>query len=129
MKQHLLKTAALSAALVASNAFAVDWSDRADRACRDARLSETECSGQVATVRGAMDAARRAYSTKDDSGSLATAASAVAAYVILERLHPDLQPGFEAELAVALSHFPESQAKADALAAGRRAGESILARR
>ena len=126
--------ALLTTTLLASNAFAIDWNARAVRACGVGRTVPGECQGHIALVRDAMTAASQAYGRNGGNGnghgeSLVDAARAVAAYVVLERLYPDAQEGLEMELAASLASFPESQAKADALAAGRRAAESLLARR
>lgn len=139
MNRHHFHTALFSIALVSTSAVATDWSECAARACRAAKLTDPQCHEQATILRTAMDAAKQAFESNDGDGadggtrsgqvSLASAASAVAAYVVLERFHPEEQPGLEVNLAVMLADIPESQAKARALAAGRRAGESVLARR
>jgi len=124
MNRTILSIAAVSTTFFVSNALAIDWNDRAARACRQANVASTQCAERAALVRQAMAAASEGQG-REFSG----AAEALAAYVVLERLYPAAQPGLEVDLAVAAADFPECQAKADAFAAGRRAAESMLAGR
>jgi len=134
----LVSACALATALLASDALGRDLTQRAPRACNAAHVSTTLCREHDVVLRLAMDTGAQRYlalANGSDGGngatqiSLANAARAVAAYVVLEHFYPDEQPGLEADLAIALADIPESQAKADALAAGRRAGEAMIARR
>ena len=100
-------TAAL--ALAAFDSHAADWLARASKACEIARDSPQGCEKSRTLVSSAI-----------------AAASAVAAYVVLERLYPDQQADFEVMLAVAVADIPESQAKADAMARGREAATRVL---
>jgi hypothetical protein len=102
----------------------IDWIERARAACSLAGDPPTSCERGISLIRQAMGAARGASSGTNGSGgnvALLAAAEAVAAYVVLERLYPDQRADLEARLAVALADIEESQAKADALARGRRA--------
>jgi len=57
------------------------------------------------------------------------AAVAVAGFVVLESLYPERREHFEARLALALSHIPETPAKAQGAALGRRVASEVLAAR
>jgi hypothetical protein len=119
----------------ASAAMAADWIARTHEACSVAGDAGSKCDNAVTLVRAAMAAAVPATSGGNGNGNGTSAhhaldeaaAAAVAAYVVLERLYPEQQPEFEMRLAIALADVPESQAKADALARGRRVASEILA--
>jgi len=120
----------------AFNAGAADWIAQAQAACTFAKQSPAQCESATAIVRRAMDATRNANGNGNGShgsngghSQLEMAAQAVAAYVVLESLYPEQQPEFENRLAVVLADIPESQAKADALARGRRVASETLAAR
>jgi hypothetical protein len=83
-----IAAAFLSIAITTSNAHAIDWIDRAVRACSEANVAAADCQERTALVREAMSVAGGGH-----GASLADAARAVAAYVVLERLYPDFQPG------------------------------------
>jgi hypothetical protein len=58
------------------------------------------------------------------------AAVAVAAFAVLESLHPERREDLEARLALAFSYIPETPAKAEGAVLGRRAaGEAVAAAR
>ena len=105
---------AVSMLAVGSAHAATDWSTHARNAVETARLSGEASRQALALVDTAM---RKAHDP---------AAAAVAAYVVLECLFPDQEPALVAELAVSLSHYPETQEKADALAHGRRVATAML---
>ena len=133
----LLASATL-ATVLSPAAHAADWLGRAAQACAIERIAAPECDGKVHLVRTAMAAAAPASNGNGSNGSnggsghgtlLEQAGAAVAAYVVLERYFPEQQPDLERLLAIQLAGVPESQAKADALARGRRVAESLVASR
>jgi hypothetical protein len=128
MQNRIRTLAAVMLSVAALDANAYDWIRYAESNCSPQRQGPAECARQVALVRSAMDRARemnvpRLVPVRAGSDALQEAAAAVAAYVVLEALHPDDQPALEAHLAVQLADIPESASKAEALARGRRAGE------
>lgn len=132
---RITATCAATLALLSSwsaEAQPIDWIERARVACSQAGDPPAGCERGISLVRAAMGAARGASNGANGSNgsgghaALLAAAEGVAAYVVLERLYPDQQAEFEARLAVALSDIEESQAKADALAKGRRAATELL---
>ena len=125
----VVAAALLSIAVVPVNA--ADWLDRTVHACTFAQAPSSDCARATQLVRTAMAAANHAGNGRngasDHDSVLERAASAVAAYVVLERHFPDQEPEFERLLAIQLADIPETQQKADALARGRGAAEKLLA--
>lgn len=68
-----------------------------------------------------------AHAARDAQLDYGPAAAAVAAYVVLECLVPEREPELAVALAVRLADFPETDAKAAALAHGRRVATEMLA--
>lgn len=64
-----------------------------------------------------------------DAAERHDAAVAVAAFVVLERLFPEQREGLEWQLAVSFSRIPESAAKAEGAAIGRKVALEMLAAR
>ena len=85
---------------------------------------ETHARTAVETARLERDASRHALALVEKA--MREASAAVAAYVVLECLFPEQEQALGAELAVSLAAFPETQAKADALALGRRTATELL---
>lgn len=122
-----LSIASLNAS--SSDATASHWTP-AFQGCA-ARTPQSECEKGFVLVQTAMrSAAAPASGSKFTEGAdlLGRAAAAVAAYVVLEHLFPEQQADLEVKLAVVLADVPESQAKADALARGRRVATELLSR-
>ena len=123
----LLSIASLHAA--SSDGSASHWLPAFERCA--ARAPQSECEKGFALVQAAMRTAAAPASGNRPGGggdALSRAAAAVAAYVVLERLYPEQQEDLEVKLAVVLADVPESQAKADALAHGRRVATELLTR-
>lgn len=80
----------------------------------------------VVAIALSMTLVRTAMSNSSPAADYPAAAASVAAYVVLECLLPDQQPGFEMALAADLAGVPETDRKAAALAAGRQAATQLL---
>ena len=127
----LLATAAATARVDT----AMEWNQRAMAAITTAKQSLSEAAKTMVAVQAAMSGAVNALGQGNGSNTGAhsvessrSAASAIAAFAILEHLFPDQLPELEVWLAVSLADIPESQAKADALVVGRKAANEILGR-
>jgi hypothetical protein len=111
-----------------------NWTSIAVDAARDARVSTATAERGLALVNEAMRAAagvRDGNGNGNGNGSPAghersDAAAAVAAFVVLESLYPDQRDDLEARLAVTFSRIPETDAKAEGAAAGRRIASELL---
>jgi len=112
------------------------WTSIAVDAARDARVSSAAAERGLALVNEAMRAAAGARDGNGNgngngNGSSAghersDAAAAVAAFAVLEALYPDQRDNLEARLAVTFSRIPETDAKAEGAAAGRRIASELL---
>jgi hypothetical protein len=108
------------------------WTSIAIDAARDARVSNAAAERGLALVNEAMRAAAGARDGNGNgNGSSAghersDAAAAVAAFAVLEALYPDQRDNLEARLAVTFSRIPETDAKAEGAAAGRRIASELL---
>ena len=125
-----VQTLAVLAISIASAHARLDWDAHARNAVAIARLQQPIGESVLALVRAAMSQVSRSGTGNGTNAAHAldynTAAASLAAYVILECLFPDQQPGLEYELAVTLADFPETQQKADALVQGRQVATEVL---
>ena len=108
------------------------WSSIAADAVRAARENPASADRSLAAVRDAMAAARGSGNGNGNGHVSAAdserrdAAQSVAAFAVLEALYPEQRENFEMELAIAFSRIPETAAKAEGAALGRRiAAETI----
>lgn len=116
----------LAIALVTSQAAragsdALDWLGRAQASAAAFAKDAAESGRIIALLKEAtgVSNARNGANGNGQLESLEWLSSAVAAYVILERLLPEGRETYEQDLAVLASHAPETNAKARAMAVGR----------
>ena len=81
---------------------------------------------RIALLAGAFASIPGARAARDNPIDYGPAAMAVATYVVLECLFPEREPDHAVKLAVRLADFPETDAKAAALAHGRRVATEAL---
>lgn len=128
--------AAVSLAVASLGAIAdvtVQWTSIAADTIRDAKQPSAAAERSLGTVMEAIAAAKRSGngSSNGNGGSAADserrdAAVAVAAFAVLESLYPDQRESLDARLAVTFSYIPETDAKAEGAAMGRRIATELL---
>lgn len=139
MKRSAALLAALALAFVTSAARAdatARWTAIAADTARHAQADPVAAERVLAVVREAMATARSAGNGNgngDGDPAAGTesrdAAVAVAAFAVLETLYPAQRENLEAELAITFSRIPETDAKAQGAAHGRRIAAELLRRR
>ena len=86
-------------------------------------------TARIAVFALALASLADARAARDLPIDYGAASAAVAAYVVLECLFPEREPDLAVTLAVKLADFPETDAKAAALAHGRRLATEMLGAR
>ena len=115
----------------------VQWTSIAAETLRHAQEGAVAAERSLAAVRHAMTTARSSENGNGNGngnghgGSAAEsqrrdAAVAVAAFAVLETLYPAQREALETQLAVTFSHIPETAAKAEGAAQGRRIAKDVL---
>lgn len=130
----LLATLAIALGSTCANAdVSARWSNIAAETSRDAHEAPAVAERNIAAVRKAMAAAGAAGNGNGNgnAGGKARAerrdaAVAVAAFAVLETLYPAQRESLEAQLAVTLSYVPETSAKAQGAAEGRRMAMEVM---
>lgn len=117
------------AALSARADVAAQWTSIATETVRQALEAPAAAQRGLAAVREAMSAVRaggngNGSSAADDQRR--DSATAVAAFAVLEALYPAQREALEAQLAVTFSHIPETAAKAEGAALGRRIATDVV---
>jgi hypothetical protein len=113
------------------------WTSISESTVREAREAPAAAQRGLAAAKDAMLAARNASKESGNGhgngngGSAANsqrhdAAIAVAAYAVLESLYPAQGETLASQLAISLSYIPETNAKAEGAALGRRVGTGIV---
>lgn len=125
-------TIALASAAVRADVTA-QWTSIAAHTVRHAAEEPAKAERVLRAVREAVQAAAgRSAANGSGNGGSATeaqrrdAAVAVAAFAVLEILYPAHRESLEAQLAVTFSHIPESDAKAEGAALGRRIANDVV---
>lgn len=112
-----------------------EWMAIAASSAREAKQSPEAAaislrSAQEAAAAAAARARNGNIGGKEVSGAAAQrhdAAVAVAAFAVLQHLYPDQRESLETRLAVSFSRIPESAAKAEGAAIGRRVASEFVA--
>jgi hypothetical protein len=139
--RKMLFAAALLAFLSGARAdVSEQWTSIALETLRDARAVPEAADRRLATVGQAIIRALAATAAsangngnENGAGGLAAqrqrrdAAVAVAAFAVLESLYPEQREQLETRLALAFSYIPETLAKAEGAALGRRIANEVLA--
>lgn len=134
---RLVTLVAAVAIALGANASAADetarWTTIASEAVREAKQDPAESVRSLAVVKQAMAAAGGGGNGNghgngggQSHAEHRDAAVAVAAFAVLETLYPAQREHLETQLAIALSHIPETAAKAEGAALGRRLATEIV---